>query len=87
MDEILEVAVSVDPLELVLDEGTELFFVDDGLELTIDAPTELLIQNDTVEILTVAELMPGNNPGTGVNIHFGSTPPLNPSLNDLWIKT
>lgn len=84
MSDILEVAVVVDTLELAFDDGLELFIAEDNIELIVQDDTELTLQNDTIEILTLAEQIPGTS---GAKIFFGPTPPLNASVNDLWVKT
>lgn len=90
MSDILEVAVTENPLELVFDDQPlEVLIQEDNFVVDIAQDvTEIVITSEDIEILTIAEQGPpgvGGGSGGLFPMSVGTTPPSNPQVGDLWL--
>lgn len=93
MSDILEVIVNEELLEIAFeDEQFAIVILEDNFEIGLDQEQSNIVNvdSDAVEILSLAEQGPPG-PGLGDNyifgIYAGNTPPVGPSIGQLWLDT
>lgn len=77
-----EIVITPDPLELVLEDGTEIVIQEDGTEVVVQNNEEIVISNDELQVLAL-DAAPAWVYATKVTV--SSTPPANPKIGDIWV--